>query len=150
MHCDCDWYWLRAACHAQRGVSAFTLAVLVALLVTITDMPHLRSATSRRLRLARAVELGFWKPTPDGKRHVLVDEADAGRVKDQADAISMGLGDALSEKAEVDFVKREYERETWEMDTNPAGEVRGSIATPLFSYVSISASLSLLISRSAS
>lgn len=41
-----------------------------------------------------------------------------------ADAISMGLGDALSEKAEVDFVKREYERETWEMDTNPAGEIR--------------------------
>ena len=42
----------------------------------------------------------------------------------QADAISMGLGDALSEKAELNYVKREYARETWEMDTNPAGEVQ--------------------------
>jgi vacuolar iron transporter family protein len=40
-----------------------------------------------------------------------------------ADAISMGLGDALSEKAEMDMIAREYKRETWEMDSNPAGEV---------------------------
>jgi hypothetical protein len=46
----------------------------------------------------------------------------------QADGISMGLGDALSEKAEVDYVKREYARETWEMDTNPAGEVAEAAA----------------------
>ena len=42
----------------------------------------------------------------------------------QQDAISMGLGDALSEKAEMDYVRREWARETWEMDENPAGEVR--------------------------
>jgi VIT1/CCC1 family predicted Fe2+/Mn2+ transporter len=41
-----------------------------------------------------------------------------------ADAISMGLGDALSEKAEMDMIAREYSRETWEMDSNPAGEVK--------------------------
>jgi DNA damage-binding protein 1 len=41
-----------------------------------------------------------------------------------ADAISMGLGDALSEKAEMDMVEREWQRENWEMDSNPAGEVR--------------------------
>jgi vacuolar iron transporter family protein len=41
-----------------------------------------------------------------------------------ADAISMGVGDALSEKAEMDFVRREWDRESWEMDENPDGEVR--------------------------
>ena len=41
-----------------------------------------------------------------------------------ADAISMGLGDALSEKAEVDFQMREWKREAWEMDENPEGEVQ--------------------------
>ena len=41
-----------------------------------------------------------------------------------ADAISMGLGDTLSEVAERDFIRREWERETWEMDTNPKGEVQ--------------------------
>jgi len=40
-----------------------------------------------------------------------------------ADAISMGLGDALSEKAEMDMVKREWDRENWEMDNNPEGEI---------------------------
>lgn len=40
-----------------------------------------------------------------------------------ADAISMGLGDALSEKAELDYIHREWKRETWEMDNNPQGEV---------------------------
>lgn len=40
-----------------------------------------------------------------------------------ADAISMGLGDALSEKAEMDYVKREHQREKWEMDNNPKGEI---------------------------
>ena len=41
-----------------------------------------------------------------------------------ADAISMGLGDALSEKAEMDYVRREHERETWEMENNVDGEVQ--------------------------
>jgi DNA damage-binding protein 1 len=41
-----------------------------------------------------------------------------------ADAISMGLGDALSEKAELDYINREWQRETWEMDNNPAGEIK--------------------------
>ena len=39
-----------------------------------------------------------------------------------ADAISMGLGDALSEKAEQDYVKKEFERENWEMENAPEGE----------------------------
>mmetsp|Transcript_6635 Transcript_6635/g.15784 ORF Transcript_6635/g.15784 Transcript_6635/m.15784 type:complete len:285 (-) Transcript_6635:356-1210(-) len=39
-----------------------------------------------------------------------------------ADAISMGLGDALSEKAEYDYVKREYDREAWELENHPEGE----------------------------
>mmetsp|Transcript_20690 Transcript_20690/g.24490 ORF Transcript_20690/g.24490 Transcript_20690/m.24490 type:complete len:300 (-) Transcript_20690:52-951(-) len=41
-----------------------------------------------------------------------------------ADAISMGFGDALSEKAEMDFVRREWNRESWEMDENPDGEIK--------------------------
>lgn len=41
-----------------------------------------------------------------------------------ADAISMGLGDALSEKAEMDMVQREWQRENWEMDSNPTGEIK--------------------------
>lgn len=42
-----------------------------------------------------------------------------------ADAMSMGLGDNLiSEMAERDFIRREWERETWEMDTNPSGKVQ--------------------------
>lgn len=44
-----------------------------------------------------------------------------------ADAISMGLGDALSEKAEMDFVRREWNRESWEMDENPDGEIKEMI-----------------------
>ena len=39
-----------------------------------------------------------------------------------ADAMSMGLGDTLSEMAERDFIRREWERETW--DTNPSGKVQ--------------------------
>jgi len=39
-----------------------------------------------------------------------------------ADAISMGLGDALSEKAELDYIKREYDREAWELKNHPEGE----------------------------
>ena len=30
-----------------------------------------------------------------------------------AAAISMGVGDALSEKAELDYVRREWQRESW-------------------------------------
>uniref|UniRef100_A0A7S2W1U3 VIT family protein n=1 Tax=Rhizochromulina marina TaxID=1034831 RepID=A0A7S2W1U3_9STRA len=44
-----------------------------------------------------------------------------------ADAISMGLGDALSEKAELDYTMREYRREQWEFDENQEGEVREMI-----------------------
>ena len=41
-----------------------------------------------------------------------------------AAAISMGLGDALSEKAEFDYVQREWQRESWEMEENPEGEIK--------------------------
>eukprot|EP00486_Rosalina_sp_Unknown_P005667 CAMPEP_0201569504 /NCGR_PEP_ID=MMETSP0190_2-20130828/11214_1 /ASSEMBLY_ACC=CAM_ASM_000263 /TAXON_ID=37353 /ORGANISM="Rosalina sp." /LENGTH=324 /DNA_ID=CAMNT_0047991879 /DNA_START=98 /DNA_END=1072 /DNA_ORIENTATION=- len=40
------------------------------------------------------------------------------------DGISMGMGDFLSEKAEIDFVKSELERETWEFENYPQGEVQ--------------------------
>lgn len=40
------------------------------------------------------------------------------------DGISMGMGDFLSEKAEIDFVKSELERENWEFENYPQGEVQ--------------------------
>tara|TARA_B110000285_G_scaffold233066_1_gene305770 strand:- start:16 stop:831 length:816 start_codon:yes stop_codon:yes gene_type:complete len=40
-----------------------------------------------------------------------------------ADAISMGLGDYLSEKAENDYVAKEQSREQWEMDNFIEGEI---------------------------
>lgn len=41
-----------------------------------------------------------------------------------ADGISMGFGDFLSSKAELDFAKLEYERETWEVENCIEGEVK--------------------------
>jgi len=40
-----------------------------------------------------------------------------------ADALSMGMGDALSTKAENDMIWMERKREQWEYDNNPEGEV---------------------------
>jgi len=40
-----------------------------------------------------------------------------------ADGISMGFGDFLSSKAELDFAKLEYAREKWEVENNPQGEI---------------------------
>jgi len=40
-----------------------------------------------------------------------------------ADAISMGLGDYLSERAENDYVAKEQEREQWEMENYLEGEI---------------------------
>jgi len=39
-----------------------------------------------------------------------------------ADALAMGLGDALSSKAENEFILKERERERWELDNFPEGE----------------------------
>jgi len=40
-----------------------------------------------------------------------------------ADGLSMGLGDFLSSKAELDYVLWEKKREAWEMAVNPEGEI---------------------------
>jgi DNA damage-binding protein 1 len=40
-----------------------------------------------------------------------------------ADALSMGVGDALSSKAEAEVAKREREREKWELENFKEGEV---------------------------
>mmetsp|Transcript_27700 Transcript_27700/g.55367 ORF Transcript_27700/g.55367 Transcript_27700/m.55367 type:complete len:273 (+) Transcript_27700:53-871(+) len=41
-----------------------------------------------------------------------------------ADAISMGLGDYISSKAEADAVQKEYDREKWELENYPEGEYK--------------------------
>ena len=43
------------------------------------------------------------------------------------DGISMGMGDFLSEKAEIDFTKSELEREKWEFENYPNGEIQEMI-----------------------
>lgn len=40
-----------------------------------------------------------------------------------ADAISMGVGDALSTKAENEYILAERKREQWEFENNPQGEI---------------------------
>ncbi|KAJ8614611.1 hypothetical protein CTAYLR_004973 [Chrysophaeum taylorii] len=40
-----------------------------------------------------------------------------------ADGLSMGLGDYISERAELEYVKREHLRESWELEHYPEGEL---------------------------
>lgn len=40
-----------------------------------------------------------------------------------ADALSMGVGEYLSAKAEREYVLKERSREAWELDVNPEGEI---------------------------
>ncbi len=44
-----------------------------------------------------------------------------------ADALSMGVGDALSSKAEQEYILAEKDRETWEMENYPEGEIQEMI-----------------------
>ena len=44
-----------------------------------------------------------------------------------ADAVSMGVGDALSTKSENDYILMEKQREQWELDNNPKGEIEEMI-----------------------
>jgi len=45
-----------------------------------------------------------------------------------ADGLSMGMGDALSEQAEIDFNNSERKREKWEMEINMEGELDEMVA----------------------
>ena len=45
-----------------------------------------------------------------------------------ADAMSMGVGDALSSKGEMEAALREREREAWEFQNYPSGEIREMVA----------------------
>ena len=47
-----------------------------------------------------------------------------------ADALSMGVGDALSSQAEVEVAKRERERERWELENFKEGEIKEVIRVP--------------------
>lgn len=44
-----------------------------------------------------------------------------------ADAVSMGVGDALSTKSENEYILMEKAREKWELDNNPQGEIEEMI-----------------------
>ena len=44
------------------------------------------------------------------------------------DALSMGVGDAVSEAAEEAYIRDERKREAWEMTNNPEGEVAEMVA----------------------
>ena len=44
-----------------------------------------------------------------------------------ADAVSMGVGDALSTKSENEYILMEKAREKWELDNNPKGEIEEMI-----------------------
>jgi hypothetical protein len=44
-----------------------------------------------------------------------------------ADALSMGVGDALSRKAEQEYILAERDREIWEMENYPEGEIQEMI-----------------------
>jgi DNA damage-binding protein 1 len=44
-----------------------------------------------------------------------------------ADALSMGVGDALSSKAEQEYILAEKDREIWEMENYPEGEIQEMI-----------------------
>lgn len=41
-----------------------------------------------------------------------------------ADALSMGVGDALSSKAETEVAEKEMQREAWELENYPEGEIK--------------------------
>jgi VIT1/CCC1 family predicted Fe2+/Mn2+ transporter len=45
-----------------------------------------------------------------------------------ADGISMGVGDYLSSKAELEYAISERKRESWEMDNYPEGSLIAAVA----------------------